>query len=191
MCKYKRIIAVEVVDNMVIHRNVNIRNRNDAIVVVSTNKDINILRILSYDSNSLSHNLIPWVAVLFKSNFIKKFKCYPAWMVRISLCHLLPKNIEVILKLSAVKETFLMLTCIKGISLCFMKVKNDINTCSKAPIYSIIKIFKAVLYKRTIFILNNIVIKRNSYVVKAKSLNLFYILLCNECIKMLFCIITL
>jgi hypothetical protein len=70
MCKNKRLVAVEIVNNFVIHWLCNVLQSLDSIIIISADEDVNIRRILSDATYTIARHTIPCIAIFLISNLI-------------------------------------------------------------------------------------------------------------------------
>ena len=173
---------MEIINNILIIRSRKVFERLDTVVVISAYKDFYLRCDLSYSSDALVGNIVPFFAILFFGNFVKKLKSKHICVLTKSLRKLLPELIESVLIFYIVKKAWFILTVIKAVTKCLMKIKNHVKSKLLTSFDCSLYICETILYIVSGFILNKFIVNGNSDVIESPWLYYLKIIFRNEII---------
>ena len=116
--------------------------------------------------DALIGNSVPCLAISLISYLIEQFKSQSVPVLSESLGKLLPETVESFLIVFPVKETFLILSGIKAVSVGLVQIKNDIQSILKSPVKSPVQVGKAAFLIISLIILNQVVVNRDPDVIQ-------------------------
>ena len=161
------------------------------VVPVTTKKDYNIRCNASDFFNCFFCKSHPVFIESRTCHFVQKFKAYIRTDFSVTGCHYNPQVNKTFLISWISKKSCFQFIFIKRITAGFVKIQNNIESCILTPLNGIVQIIKTFFSKVSVFILNDIKVKRKTNMIHPPGLNLFNVSFCNEFFKMFFLVITL
>ncbi len=167
MCKYKGLIAVEIVNNVLIIRCAQVLQRHNTVVIISAKKNPDS-RCINPDSlDALCRDTVPSITVFLLCYLVKDFEGKHVFILTKALGEFLPKLIEAFLVFFIFEKSCFLLSTVEAVSIGLMKVENHVQVILFSPDNSLLDICKAVLLIGSVLLLNKIIINGNSDVVKS------------------------
>ena len=146
---------MEVVNDVIVQRDIDLRNALNAVVADTSDNDIS-LRCNAPDERDIScENAVPCINDIFGYDFVQRLESNAVSAVLKSCGDLGPEPEESVLQSAVVEELFLIsfLHRIESISVCFVKIDKHLEAVLNAPLIAICKMSKTSLLNVAVFVL--------------------------------------
>ena len=186
-----RLIEMEVIDDVIVIRRVELRQRFRAVPAIAAQKHITLRRKGADAPDRLARDALPRREINLLRHLVEQLKHHALVPCAVARGKALPDRIELFLIRRALKKARLVLAGVKGEALGLVKIEHDMQSILFGQRQRTVDACKAVLLHRAVLALDHIIIDRDAHMVEAPAADLGKIVFGNKAVEPLVAVIAL